>query len=221
MASTSSRSLTNVPDVLYHVFSYLDPIHQVKDDQIYESRRSLAIAARTCRGFTGPALDVLWKRLPDDQPLADLLCELGIAAREESREGPELLGKNKPRRYRLPNQGGGGYPILGAAEAYEERWRLSRGYDMKYVLRNTDDPRIDPSWPRFVEYASRIRAIILFAFDGPAWCRIWEELLSVTDRAPILPKLLSVAFLPLLHAGSQPRRFRTHSPFRMHAQLQY
>ncbi len=34
----------------------------------------------------------------------------------------------------------------------------------------------------------------MFAFDGPAWYGIWEELRSRTGGAPILPKLLSVAF---------------------------
>lgn len=55
-----SRSLPNVPDILYVVFSYLDPTHQFTDGQVYECRQSLAFAARACRRFTGPALDVLW-----------------------------------------------------------------------------------------------------------------------------------------------------------------
>ncbi|PIL25793.1 hypothetical protein GSI_11543 [Ganoderma sinense ZZ0214-1] len=194
MTRATSRSLPDVPDILHHVFSYLDPIHQSGDGQAYESRLSLAFAARTCHGFTGPALDVLWKRLPDDQPLADLLCELGIATREGVQEDFGHLGQKKPGRYCLPYKGGGGYRLAGVAEAYEKHWRLSRGYDLKYVLQTTDDPRTHPNWPRFVEYASRVRAITLFVFDGPAWSAIWEELLAVTDRAPILPRLLSVAF---------------------------
>ncbi len=207
--SRTTRTLPDVPDVLYDVFSYLDPIHQLDNDAVYESRRSLAVAARTCQGFTGPALDVLWKRLPDDQPLADLLCALGIAKTENPREN---LGRNKAGRYRLPNQDEGGYRLSGAAEEYEERWKLSRGYNIKYVrvfiydisphltcfilqlLRNVDDPRGHPGWPRFMEYASRVRSITLFSFDGPAWCGIWEQLWSHTEGAPILPKLLSVAF---------------------------
>ena len=82
-SNTTSRSLPEVPDILYNVFGYLDPIHHVQNSEVFESRRSLALVARTCRGFTGPALDILWKRLPGDQPLADLLCNLGIAARED------------------------------------------------------------------------------------------------------------------------------------------
>ena len=57
-----------------------------------------------------------------------------------------------------------------------------------------------------MEYASRVRVITLFAFDGPAWCALWEELLSVTDRALILPNLFSVAFCDItrdtVHAGA-------------------
>ena len=133
MVSATSRTthtLPDVPDVLYHVFSYLDPVHQLDDDAVYESRRSLAIAARTCWSFMGPALDVLWRRLPDDQPLADLLCALDIAEMDKPRQD---LGRNKAGRYDLPNQDEGGYRLSGAAEEYEERWRLSRGYDVNYV----------------------------------------------------------------------------------------
>lgn len=141
MVGSASRSLPDVPDVLHHVFSFLDPIHQFQrdHDKVYESRRSLALAARTCRGFAGPALDVLWKRLPDDQPLADLLCEVGMATREGRDEDIEvLLGKDKPRCYRLPNQSTPGYiiPIPGTehpAVVYERNWRLLRGYDTRYV----------------------------------------------------------------------------------------
>ena len=134
MASSASRTLPDVPDILYYVFSYLDPVHQSQYEQVYESRRSLAVAARTCRGFSGPALDVLWRRLPDDQPLANLLCEVGIASKgHQVREDPDLFGNDKPCRYRLPNQGGPGYRSPRAVAAYERCWRLSRGYDIQYV----------------------------------------------------------------------------------------
>ena len=45
-----------------------------------------------------------------------------------------------------------------------------------------------------MEYASRVRSVTLFSFDGPAWCGIWDELLSRTPRAPILPNVFSIAF---------------------------
>ena len=89
-------------------------------------------------------------------------------------------------------------------------WKLRRGYDVKYVsvqglreqslttpalqfLQDVGDPRQHPSWPRFVEYASRVRTIRLFPFDGPAWCGLWEELLFRTGGRSILPSLATVA----------------------------
>ena len=45
-----------------------------------------------------------------------------------------------------------------------------------------------------MEYATRVRAIRLYAFDGPAWCSLWEQLLLAIGGAPILPRLASVAF---------------------------
>ncbi|PIL25776.1 hypothetical protein GSI_11526 [Ganoderma sinense ZZ0214-1] len=205
----TTRTLPDVPDILYHVFSYLDPVHELDDDAVYESRRSLAIAARTCQGFVGPALDVLWRRLPDDQPLADLLCALKIGEMETPRED---LGRNKAGRYRLPNQDEGGYRLSSAAEEYEERWRRSRGYDIRYFLRGSDDPRIHPRWPRFMEYASRVRSITLFSFDGPSWCGIWEDLRSHTGGAPILPKLVSVAFCHISIKAVTPGALALISP---------
>ena len=64
------------------------------------------------------------------------------------------------------------------------------------VLQVAGDPRQHRGWPRFMEYASRVRTITLFAFDGPAWCSIWTELLSMSipDDVQVLPKLASVAF---------------------------
>ncbi|KAM5530656.1 hypothetical protein V8D89_015677 [Ganoderma adspersum] len=213
MSNPPLLSLPDVPDVLYAIFSYLDPVHQTQYDQVYESRRSLALVARTCRGFAGPALDVLWKRLPDDQPLADLLCEVGIATRQEGEDDFQLLGENKPGRYWFPNQDARGLPVPGTAEAYERKWRLSRGYGIQYLFRrDIGDPRKHPSWPRFAAYASRVRAITLFAFDGPAWCGIWEELRSRTGNVPILPNLLSVAFCRKSWAALTPGALALISP---------
>ena len=131
MTHTTNSSLADFPDILHCVFAFLDPdLHLERKDVVYESRQALAASARTCSGFTGPALSVLWKRLPDDQPLADLLCALDIAEMDKLRQD---LGRNKAGRYDLPNQDKGGYRLSGAAEEYEERWRLSRGYDVKYV----------------------------------------------------------------------------------------
>ena len=64
------------------------------------------------------------------------------------------------------------------------------------LRRDIGNPRKHPGWARFVEYALRVRSITLFAFEGPAWCGIWEELRprSLAGDGPILPRLLSVAF---------------------------
>ena len=137
MTSATPRSFTDVPDVLYHVFSQLAvPSVWYKSNgnaAIYESRRSLAMLARTCRVFTDPALKVLWSSLPDDQPLADLLCTLGIATRGHELEPEKLEGKCKPQRYRLPTLEIRDSPDYAALAAYERRWKRLRGYDIAYV----------------------------------------------------------------------------------------
>ena len=131
---TSKLSLPDVPDILCQVFSYLDPIHY-SGERMYEVRQSLATAARTCRGFTGPALDILWKRLPDDQPLSDLLCTLGIAAREVGRDDIQVLqvGANNLRRDQLPRPDGPEHWPPPVLEALARSWKLWRGYDIRYV----------------------------------------------------------------------------------------
>ena len=78
--------------------------------------------------------------------------------------------------------------------------------------RDIGDPRTHPGWLRFAEYASRVRAITLFAFDGPAWCGIWEEMRSRTANAPILPNLLSVAFCSKSWAVLTPGALALISP---------
>ena len=125
------RFLADVPDILPDIFSYLDPIHY-SDERMYEARRSLAIAARSCRDFAGPALDVLWRRLSDDQPLADLLCIVGIAAREHERDDAAALS-DYLRRDRLPIPDEPGFMPLAALEALARSWKLWRGYSIKYV----------------------------------------------------------------------------------------
>ena len=157
MTSSTSRSLPDVPDILYHVFSYLDSVHhsQYEYDRMHESRRSGALAAGTRQGFTGPALDVLWKRLPGDQPLADLLCEPGIAMKEQHREGLELAGESRPGRYQLPGQGRGGYFDPDDRKAFEQQWRFSNGYNIQYVsvhLLLCQLPRLKPDLPAPTRY---------------------------------------------------------------------
>ncbi|TBU60054.1 hypothetical protein BD310DRAFT_848383 [Dichomitus squalens] len=195
MVTATLCSLAHTPDILYRIFSYFDADdleRQYLPGNVYESRRSLVFAARTCRAFADPALRVLWSSLPDDQPLADLLCILGIAARERSLDN-QGLSEGNPRRYALPNQYGG-FGLYIPDHTYEPRWRQSRGYDVRYFFLHGGDPRRLPQWTRFQQYASYVRAIILFAFDGPRWSKLWEKLRSSIDGAPILPGLSSVSF---------------------------
>ncbi len=63
-----------------------------------------------------------------------------------------------------------------------------------------------------MEYTSRVSAITLFAFDGPSWCKIWEELLSVTEHDPVLQKLSSVAFCDITRQAICPGALALISP---------
>ncbi|TBU23293.1 hypothetical protein BD311DRAFT_768733 [Dichomitus squalens] len=199
MTTATRRSLADLPDILYNVFHHFDVHAMWYDDNrsaaLCDSRRSLAMAARTCRAFADPALKMLWSSLPDDQPLADLLCTLGIAARKRH-SGDQSLhdGEDKPQRYRLPTNNIGGYYRPGAIDAYERRWKRARGYDVNYSISIPGDPRTHAHWDRFVEYASRVRAVALFIFEGPKWSRLWDELQDATGGITILPMLYTVTF---------------------------
>ncbi|TBU23304.1 hypothetical protein BD311DRAFT_791745 [Dichomitus squalens] len=197
MTTATRRSLTDVPDILYNVFSHFD-VHAVWYDDnrsaaLYDSRRSLAMAARTCRAFTNPALKMLWSSLPDDQPLADLLCTLGIATRERDLDS-QSRHEDKPQRYLLPTDDFEGYPDFDAIDSYERRWKRARRYDVDYSISTPGDPRTHVHWARFVQYASRVRAVALFIFDGPKWSRLWDELQSAAGGITILPMLDTVTF---------------------------
>ena len=63
-----------------------------------------------------------------------------------------------------------------------------------------------------MEYALRVRSITLFSFDGPSWCGIWEDLRSHTGGAPVLPKLLSVAFCHISTRALTPGALALISP---------
>ena len=126
-------SLAHYPDILYGIFACLDPADHSDYDALHETRRSLAFSARVCREFSAPALSVLWRQLPDDQPLADLLCALGIAAKERDLEAENLDRTLKPGRYNLPTREVRGYPNFAGIAAYERHWKQSRGYEIAYV----------------------------------------------------------------------------------------
>ena len=136
----ATRSIANFADITHHIFAHLNPEHHSSYDtkaSIYDARQALANAARSCRAFTRPALKILWRSLPDDQPLADLLCTLGIAQREGVLDGSYdgEIGE-KPARFELPLQLGNYWALPGEREAVERRWKKLRGYDDHYVKRS-------------------------------------------------------------------------------------
>ena len=61
--------------VFAHLFpGWLDsPLHPKCEQEQRENRRALARATRTCRTFSEPALDVLWRALDHVNPLLMLL----------------------------------------------------------------------------------------------------------------------------------------------------
>ncbi|PIL25775.1 hypothetical protein GSI_11525 [Ganoderma sinense ZZ0214-1] len=61
------------------------------------------------------------------------------------------------------------------------------------TLSHLGDPSAHPRWKDFEAYASRVRAIALFPFDGPKWCELWQELVSRLGPRPLLPNLQSVS----------------------------
>ncbi|TBU40529.1 hypothetical protein BD309DRAFT_967292 [Dichomitus squalens] len=202
-------------DIIYHIFAHLDPERYSPYDphaNLYDARQALARSARACRSFTRPALKVLWKRIPDDQPLADLLCSLGIAEKESTLAGNDVIG-DEPARFEIPIERGNSSAPWGEAQAIERRWKKLRGYDDPYILRNgQEDPRAHPRWERFREYVSYVRAITLFAFDGPKWCELWTEMLPLLDGAPLLPSLESVSFCNISKRALTPSAFLLIAP---------
>ena len=134
MNGIPSHSLANFPHILHDVFTFLDPAqYSSSDDAAHESRYALAMSARTCHGISALALKVLWRHLPDDQPLADLLCHLGIATREQGAEDRSTRHDKRPERYHLPTNEVFGYYRPGALDEYEHRWKRSRGFNVNYV----------------------------------------------------------------------------------------
>ena len=126
---TEIRSIADVQDIIYHIVSYLDPglPYTVGSKS---ARQSLARLARTSRNFSDPALKTLWRSLPDDKPLADLLCVLGIADRHptpDSHRVPdsELWSMDQQRRL---------WPSDPAKiQALVQHWRVLNGFDYSYV----------------------------------------------------------------------------------------
>ena len=74
----TNSSLSDAQDILYHIVQYLDPDRSSAED-LARVRQTLLSTAISCRNFTRPALAALWRFLPSDKPLTDLLVTLGLA----------------------------------------------------------------------------------------------------------------------------------------------
>ena len=74
----TNSSLSDAQDILYHIVQYLDPDRSSAED-LARIRQTLLSTAFSCRNFTRPALAALWRFLPSDKPLTDLLVTLGLA----------------------------------------------------------------------------------------------------------------------------------------------
>lgn len=77
-----------VQDILYYVFPHLDPSNFV-GVEASRARQTLVASATTCHDFLQPALNILWRSLPSDLPLASLLCSLNIASPRSSITHPQ------------------------------------------------------------------------------------------------------------------------------------
>ena len=126
---TEIRSIADVQDIIYHIVSYLDPgLPYTVGSKLV--RQTLARLARTSRNFYDPALKTLWRRLPDDKPLADLLCTLGIVERHPTPDSEripdsELWSMDQQRRL---------WPSDPAKiQALVQHWRMLNGFDYSYV----------------------------------------------------------------------------------------
>ena len=76
MADRATQHALRCQDILTEIFKHLSPgwLNEWKRDPQYAQdqktqRQALASAARVCRAFSGPALDVLWRVLDDVQPV--------------------------------------------------------------------------------------------------------------------------------------------------------
>ena len=174
----STRSISDVQDILYAVFPHLNPDDYASVNEIVSVRRTLLQAALTCKTMTRPALSVLWRSLPSDRPLLALLSAYGIV-REPSSEidledGPfqDASYVSRPTKH---------YIFSSDANPLEQ------------VLCNaTEDPRNHPQWERFQEYAIQVRRIKLTVTTAPISAP-WREMANLMEGYSILPLLDAVS----------------------------
>ena len=97
-------------DIAYQVFEHLyasTDIDSVEDgvvEHVISCRQALARSARTCKAFTYLALAALWRSLPSDEPLLQLLCILGVAknSSEHAPTSPSTDGSAEGRGFCIP-----------------------------------------------------------------------------------------------------------------------
>ncbi|EJF60208.1 hypothetical protein DICSQDRAFT_127907 [Dichomitus squalens LYAD-421 SS1] len=72
------HTLPVVDDVLAQIFSHLDPSRSTSPKKDELLRATLASSARSSKGLTVHAIKFLWRRLPSERPLTNLLSTLGL-----------------------------------------------------------------------------------------------------------------------------------------------
>ena len=158
---SSHRSILGIHDVLYFIFQYLDPsaLHPEDSYQADHLRSSLASAAVTCRALSELALDVLWKTLPCEEPLLQLLDNHGVTAEKSPADNQAAWKRFQSDEARVCEW------IIGA-----HKGRLT-----------------PPQCGRFRNYAARVRSITLRPFiNKPS---LWGAILPSPPQEPILPCL--------------------------------
>ncbi|TFK70961.1 hypothetical protein BDN72DRAFT_838344 [Pluteus cervinus] len=111
--SLSDHRIVKTDDVLCEIFWALESDHFMSVDEIRSNRRALVRAARACKAFRQPALDVLWSYQDSFMPLFRLL-------------GPAFVDIGKA--------GGSSFDIRGTIDA--NRWRtfLNRAHGIRSLV---------------------------------------------------------------------------------------
>ena len=100
---SASRTLSDVQDILYHIFCYLDPERSTGEDT-FRVRQTLIHSAISCKNFTDPALNALWRCLPNQKPLTSLLYTLDIAQDRTCLARQPLVDGSYVRMYKCPSR---------------------------------------------------------------------------------------------------------------------
>ncbi|RPD77307.1 hypothetical protein L226DRAFT_533305 [Lentinus tigrinus ALCF2SS1-7] len=102
---TYRRSICDIlPDLIHDIVPYLNPEYCDTKEETVCARYVLLRCALTCKDFTTPALNVLWRSLPSDKPLVNLLSTLGvvqslIAERGDLNGVAEYRSQDDPRTH--------------------------------------------------------------------------------------------------------------------------